>query len=1413
MSDGHGHTEAAYYEVNLDNNLTVYADVENESNTAYLYLSYADDLTLHVHASANDETSLTYQWYKQNDRTNNYDKITGATSADYVMVPEVGKDFYRYQVLVSDGHGHTEAAYYEVTLENNLTVYADEENERNYVYVTLSYADNLTLHVYASADDETGLTYQWFKNSTDNPIDGATSADCVIVPDVGEDNYTYYALVEDGHGHYCYAEYYVTLENNLIVYADEENERDYVYEYFSYADDLTLHVYASADDETGLTYQWFKNDTNNPIDGATSADYVIVPEAGDDNCKYYVLVEDGHGHYCYALYYVTLENNFTVYADEENLRDYIDLILSPADDLTLHVYASADDDKDMTFQWYGYDGGTYVEINGATTEDYVMEPEEDRNEYKYYVDVHDRYGHSATAWFYVTLDNHFQAFADLENESQSLEMDVVNVDDVTLQTHVIADDKSKLRYEWHYANWPYHTVEGETGAELALGCLDGDQHYYVIVQDGYGNAEYLYYDVYLVNHLTVYADSNGTNLSEMTVTPLDEVSLHVYAYADDSSELTYQWYDGEAEIEGATEADYVPGHVYGDKHFVVLVKDQYGNEGRAYYELDLENHLTVYADEEEATLQKEMTVSSAEEITLRVYASADDTSGLQYQWFEDGAEIEGATETEYAAGHMHGNKHYSVKVRDQYSEKEETAHYLITVDNHLVVYADEDSESAEKEMTVSSVDEVSLQPYVSTDDASALLFQWYKDGHEIEGATAADYSIGHVYGAAEYSVYVKDQYSGEEETVSFAINVDNHLAAYADEDTQSDTITVDLTPIEETTLHVFVTSDEMSGITYKWYEDGDMIPGADTADYTVSHVDQDKQYSVCVADEYSCAECVVYFNIHCDYRDTHLAAYADAERTAASAVVNVPYGENAALHVYTSADGESVFTYKWYDKNDAVIDGADSAEYVVKPQTSSDLYKVRVMDRYGNEAWAEYSIHIDNHLAVYADEEQTSDSADLNAYIGDDVRLNVYISADDKSEIAIQWYENGVAIDGAESSSYIAGSVDESKKYSVQVSDQYGNSGEAFYHLTVTERPLVITAQPEDAEALVGETVSFQVLASGADPSYQWQYSKDGGTNWVNCTATGSNTSNFSFKMLKSMSGRLYRCQVTSGTQTKVSETATLKLAFRITQQPEDAEALVGETVSFQVTASGTDLSYQWQYSKNGGSTWLNCTSKGYNTNRFAFSMTKSMSGRLYRCVVTEGENQLISEAATIKLAFSITKQPADVEAAVGETVSFQVTASGTDLSYQWQYSKNGGTTWLNCTSKGYNTNSFTFRMTKSMSGRLYRCIVTEGENQLISEAATLTLAFKITKQPEDETAAVGETVKLQVTVSGMDPSYQWQYSKDGGTTWLNCTATGYNTNRFTFGMSKSMSGRLYRCVVTDNGAELISDEVLISLK
>ena len=103
----------------------------------------------------------------------------------------------------------------------------------------------------------------------------------------------------------------------------------------------------------------------------------------------------------------------------------------------------------------------------------------------------------------------------------------------------------------------------------------------------------------------------------------------------------------------------------------------------------------------------------------------------------------------------------------------------------------------------------------------------------------------------------------------------------------------------------------------------------------------------------------------------------------------------------------------------------------------------------------------------------------------------------------------------------------------------------------------------------------------------------------------------------------------------------------------------------------------------------------------------------------TDGSGVSATCTVTVNAATTITTQPQSVSVTEGQSATFNVTASGGNLRYQWQI--NSGNGWSAIT--GATDASYTIeRTTTAMSGNQYRYIVTGDGGEVASDAATLTV-------------------------------------------------------------------------------------------
>jgi hypothetical protein len=196
--------------------------------------------------------------------------------------------------------------------------------------------------------------------------------------------------------------------------------------------------------------------------------------------------------------------------------------------------------------------------------------------------------------------------------------------------------------------------------------------------------------------------------------------------------------------------------------------------------------------------------------------------------------------------------------------------------------------------------------------------------------------------------------------------------------------------------------------------------------------------------------------------------------------------------------------------------------------------------------------------------------------------------------------------------------------------------------------------------------------------------------------------------------------------------------------------------------------------------------------------------GNTYYYVVSAtnavGESVNSLEKSSLIIAggtFNITSQPSDQAACEYTTATFSVTASEPDLSYNWQYSTDGGVAWSDL--GGVNSNYTTWPVTTTDNGTKYRVVVSSPCTSQISEVATLTVTTPatITRQPFSQSVPTNWAAVFSVQASGGLLSYQW--FRDGTPLTDGATVSGATTNVLTLsGLAPGDSGATLECVVSN---------------
>ena len=382
------------------------------------------------------------------------------------------------------------------------------------------------------------------------------------------------------------------------------------------------------------------------------------------------------------------------------------------------------------------------------------------------------------------------------------------------------------------------------------------------------------------------------------------------------------------------------------------------------------------------------------------------------------------------------------------------------------------------------------------------------------------------------------------------------------------------------------------------------------------------------------------------------------------------------------------------------------------------------------------------------------------------------------------------------------------------------STGEKAYSnaATLTVKPKIDT-QPEDAYAPAGTTANFTVAATGTGTvSYQWQSRRNASATWNNSGMPGAKTATLSVNTSSGLHGWQFRCVITDGNgQHAFTNAATVYVKLAIVTQPKNTSATAGATAQFTVNAIGKKpFTYQWQSRKNASGTWSNSGQSGAKTATLSVQTVAGLNGWQFRCVVKDATGQtVVSDAATLAIVPKITTQPSNASVAVGSTAKFTVAATGkANLTYQWQSRKKSTSDWSNSGQSGAKTTTLSVNAIAGLNGWQFRCVVTDGNGQKsYSNAATLNVTPKITKQPANAKVSVGSVAQFTVAATGKTPfSYQWQSRKNASASWSNSGQTGAKTATLSVNTIAGLNGWQFRCVVTDgNGQKAYSNAATLT--
>ena len=355
----------------------------------------------------------------------------------------------------------------------------------------------------------------------------------------------------------------------------------------------------------------------------------------DTTRRYACLVSDPFGNQEWVRFYITVDNQISIRANGENTNSST-IKVAPGERAVLTAEANGKYSSDFSYVWYKVEGWSETLISGCNDYIYTTDPVETAQNYR--CDVRDIYGNTNSGYFYVKVDSGFSARA--ETSSFVIEPG----ENVTLNVIATANDPNSLTFRWSGSVWngegAWESVSlDNTGSSLELQSVETNRNYSCNVSDQYGNEETIGFYVSIDNDFSI---SNGSAGSLYYASRTIFVQcggtaiLEPEVKGEDLNGVIYQWTNttnGHWESLDFTGSPLMISDVQKSQSYSVTATDRFGNTSSGVdYDVVVENHLVVSANDTSYSTQAYMVVKPGQDITLKATVNADDMAGMNYRW-------------------------------------------------------------------------------------------------------------------------------------------------------------------------------------------------------------------------------------------------------------------------------------------------------------------------------------------------------------------------------------------------------------------------------------------------------------------------------------------------------------------------------------------------------------------------------------------------------------------------------------------------------------------------------------------------------------------------------------------------------------------------------------------------------------
>ena len=388
-----------------------------------------------------------------------------------------------------------------------------------------------------------------------------------------------------------------------------------------------------------------------------------------------------------------------------------------------------------------------------------------------------------------------------------------------------------------------------------------------------------------------------------------------------------------------------------------------------------------------------------------------------YQWLRGGLEIAGATAVSYEVGPADVGAVITVRVTGHAMSPEGSELSLVSTPTAPVAAGAIDAGAASISGSAKVGQTVTIAPGIWSPGASALSYEWLRDGAVIAAATGATY----VLAAADLGKRISARVTGAHPGYNTRIVTTVSTAAVVAGSLTTATPTLSGTLAVGSTLTT-KTGSWSTGVAfrYQWFRNGIKISGATAVSYKLTSADAGKQISATVTGTKAGFTTV-----------TKASARSVKVLTATTPKIigTAKVGATLSANKGTWTKG-AAFSYQWL-RNGAKISGAKGATYRL---TSADAGKKITLALTGRLAGHATASKTSVATAGVARATLTAPAPKISGTTKVSSKLTAKAGTwTSGTTLKYQWYRNGAAISGATSSSYTLRPTDAYARITVKV--------------------------------------------------------------------------------------------------------------------------------------------------------------------------------------------------------------------------------------------------------------------------------------------------------------------------------------------------------------------------------------------